>query len=411
MDRIRALFPPGTLPVARERASIEDLRRRLGSLQVAWVRLEGERNSYIWVPKRELNFKNGDPFTLEALGRGLRRLYCTNHYESLWPYLTLTDEGKVGITLELVERDPTYASVGLLYDNSHKANLDVQVERDNLMHVGETLHFSAFLGNFYDGLETGLRSNRLRGVPLGLDLLLRADRRRYGQPGGREFRRSVRLLQAGTSLSGSQNTALLFGARLFRDRGEQGAGVPEWNDLFHTLYGVLLMDRTDHSVMPSRGQRFRFSDEIYLGEGEGQTIHQLDASALAAISAWRFSLIPEVRLAGVSLDGAKFRYWSRLDLTRQTWGEFRPSFYSPWMSRMKGTLAFRIVPNLSFWVEGSAGFQAARFDLLRAAPARKGLQWGFLQRTPIGPVMAGSAYEKEHPPFTFIQVGFDLGRD
>ncbi len=36
------------------------------------------------------------------------------------------------------------------------------------------------------------------------------------------------------------------------------------------------------------------------------------------------------------------------------------------------------------------------------------LEAGFLQRTPVGPVLLGSAWERGRSAFLFVQVGYDL---
>jgi len=110
MDRIRALFPPGTLPVRAAQPSLLEIERRLGPLSVAWVGW-GAAEFLCWVPKRELPSSRG---SLHHGGAGSRAAPALRHQSLriVWPQLALVDSSRVGVTLELEERAPVYVSVG-----------------------------------------------------------------------------------------------------------------------------------------------------------------------------------------------------------------------------------------------------------------------------------------------------------
>lgn len=408
MDRIRALFPPGTLPVRTRRCTVRDLTRDLGPLRLASVHLRGRSGTYTWVPRMELRLKPGDPFTLDALGQGLRRLYNTGHYESIWPSLARADSNQIAVDLDLEERAPTYVSLGLLYDNGRKANVDLEVQRDNLLHVGETLQGSLFLGNYYDGAEAGIGSSHVRGVPFGFDLLLRADRLRYIQSAGPVFQRRSRLVELSTSLPGGRDGLLLAGARLEREIGTEAEGVQDWNALDRILFGTLLVDQTDERVLPTRGERIRLHYEARQGGSVAPVVQSFSSLLSFNLPAGPLSFGAKGEVAGLSGRNPAFRHWHRLDLTHATDGRFEKGLYSPDIARGSFTVSLRPAANLSLWTTGTAGMKTNAFQALRNARTARGLEGGLLQRTSVGPVMLGAALEKKRAPFLFVQIGYDV---
>ncbi len=411
MDKIRALFPPGTIPLRRPRPTPQELMRSLGPLQVQFVRFEEQMLSYVWVPKRELGFDKGDAFSLDALDRGLRRLYATGNYQAVWPYLSQPDSGRVGILLNLEERVPTYLSFGLLYDNGRSMNLDAELRRDNLLHLGETIYGTVYLGQFQNGLETGVRSSRLRGIPFGLSLRLRAIRDDYSEDSPDQFRHTVHDAQLSTSLASGQDALFMIGLGVRRDRGEKPVGVPDWNDLDRTASVSVIFDNSDERALPTRGGQATLRSEFSSENLSREVVTSWNGSADWSVSAGRLSLIPGVDAAGLNPRGLPFRYWHRLDLTRATLGRFEPGLYAPFAGDVSATVGLRFATNLSFWTRGTALFRGDSVTLLRHEAAEKGLESGLLQRTPIGPVQGGIAWEKSRNAYVFIQVGNDLPPD
>lgn len=406
MDKVRALLPPGYAAPPPARPGIRDLERAIGPLKVAYVRLAGRPGSYAWVPKSELKMVPGGPFSMELLGKGLRRLYATNHYEAIWPNLALVDSSRVGITLELEERSRTYLSVGLLYDNSRMANLDFEILRDNVLRLGETVHGSFMVGSFYDGVETGVRSSHLRGVPFGMDLLLRTDRTRYRQTRSGDFERRSRLVMLGTAVSAGRNGLLWARAGIRREIGNRGIGVEDWDHTERILSGTILLDGTDERVLPSRGARMRLRDEVHIGPG--RPVHELGASLSFSMSRSVFLLSPELEAQGLSREGLPFRHWHRVDLSRATLGMFERGLYAPFTGRLSLTAGLRLAENLHLWSTGTMGFRGETWDAMRDTRGERGLDLGLLQRTPAGPVMLSGSWEKGRPASLLIQVGHDL---
>lgn len=416
LPRIRSWFPPGVLPVRDSRPGIAEVQRRLGDLRVAWVRLEGRPSSYTWVPKRELHLAPGDPFTLDLLGRGIRRLYGTGHYEAAWPTVTVVDSGRVGISLDLEERAPAYVSMGLLYDNQRGANIDVEVLRDNLLRLGETFHASIFLGNFRDGAEAGIRSSHLRGVPFGLDLLLRSQRLRYEQVDHGDFRHTQRSVQLSTALAAGDDQLLIVGYRFVRDQGENRAEERDWDDRGSWLYSTFLSDDTDERELPTRGHRIIAHYQLQLRDLPHQPPASFSGLLAGSVPVGRLSVFPGVEASGLDRDDVKanddrpFRLWPRADVTRATWGRFEPGLYARFTGKAWVTPSIRLAPNLFAWGKVSAVLRRSRIRDILTARAERGLEAGLLQRTPIGPVTVGGAFEKGRGSFFFVQVGHDLAR-
>ena len=416
LPRIRSWFPPGALPVREHRLGIADVQRRLGTLRVAWVRLEGRPSSYTWVPKRELHLAPGDRFTLDLLDRGIRRLYGTGHYETVWPTISLVDSGRVGISLDLEERAPAYVSMGIVYDNRRGANVDIEILRDNLLRLGETFHGALFLGNYRDGAEAGIRSSHLRGVPVGLDLLLRSERLRYEQVNHGDFRHVQRVAQLSTALSAGSNQLLIAGYRFVRDQGENCAEEGDWDDRGSWLYATFLSDDTDERELPTRGHRVVAHYQIQLRDLPHQPPALVSAMLAGSVPAGRFSVSPGVEVAGLDRDDGKadddrpFRFWHRVDLTRATAGRFEPGLYARFTGNAWVVPSVRLAPNLFAWGRASAVVRRPRIRDILTARADRGLEAGLLQRTPIGPVTVGGAFEKGRGSFLFVQVGHNLDR-
>lgn len=419
VDDTDPLAVPPLLPAEPPREHVRDVERRLGELRVAWIRLEGRRVAYSWVPRTELGFQRGDVFSLPRLGKGLRRLYATNLYESIWPRLTLVDSTQIGITLELEERTPTVLSVGLLYDNSRLLNVSLAYVRNNLLRLGESWYLDLALGSFRDGVEAGVRSGRLRGVPLALDLETRISRTRYRREDGGDLLWQERALDLSTGLVGGHNALLLAGARLVRSEGEavggretagaEGSTLPfDWRATDKSLFVQGWVDGTDDRVHPSRGVRGRLEWELFLPQTLEASHQNFNGELAAAKTLGRITLTPAVLLAARSRGENGFRFQNRLDLTRASWGRFESRLYSPCLARADFMADVRLAPALSFWSSLRAALRANEFDLLERAPAELGLEGGLLQRTPVGPVFLGITAEEHRAPFVFVQVGHDL---
>jgi predicted acylesterase/phospholipase RssA len=426
LPRIRSWFPPGTLPVRERRPGIAEVQRRLGALRVAWVRLEGRSSSYTWVPKRELHLGPGDPFSVDLLGRGVRRLYGTGHYEAVWPTVNLVDSGRVGISLDLEERAPAYVSLGLLYDNQRGANIDIEFLRDNLLRLGETFHGSLFVGNYRDGAEAGIRSSHLRGVPVGLDLLLRSERLRYEQVNHGDFRHIQRMVQLSTALSAGNDQLLIAGYRFVRDQGENraeggdGGGNRvmdgDWDARGSWLYTTFLSDDTEERELPTRGHRVVAHYQMQLRDLRHQPPASFSGLLAECVPVGRLSFFSGVEAAGLDRDDVNaaadrpFRLWHRADLTRATTGRFEPGLYARFTGKAWVVPSVRLAPNLFTWGRVSAVVRRSRIRDILTARAERGLEAGLLQRTPIGPVTVGGAFEKGRGSFLFVQVGHDLTR-
>lgn len=390
LPRIRSWFPPGTLPVAQPRPGIADLQRRLGALRVGWVRLEGRPSSYTWVPKREFHLEPGDPFSLGLLARGMRRLYGTGHYEAAWPTVTLVDSSHVGISLDLEERALGYVSMGLYYDSRRGMNVDLEVLRDNLLRIGETFHASVFVGNFRDGAEAGIRSSHLRGVPVGLDLLLRSERLRYEQVDHGDFRRTERMVQLSTALSAGSDQLLVAGYRLVRDEGANHVEEGDWDQRGSWLYATFVSDNTNERELPTRGHRVMAHYRLELRELPQQPPASFAAMLTGSLPVGRFSIAPGVEAAGLDRDDAgadeerPFPYWHRADLTRATMGRFEPGLYARFVGKAWVTPSVRLAPNLFAWGRASAVVRQARIRDIRTARAERGLETGFSNERPSG---------------------------
>jgi len=408
----------GAEPARIEPRQREDRKARpaLAPLRVAYIRLEGRRLSYSWVPRSELGIRAGDRFDLAKLGRGVRRLYGTNLYDSVWPRLEPVGSDQVGIVLELEERRPTFVSVGLLYDNSRLVNTNLEWTYSNLLRLGETWYVDLALGNHRDGGELGVRSGRMRGVPLAFDLVAKTNRTTYRLRDGGELRRKIRGVQVSTGALGIREAMLLAGARVLRDEGEPvGAaslgdlGLGDgWSATDRSLFATLWVDGTDQRVLPTRGLRARADYEIFFSSSLEVRHLSYSGSASLSLPIRALSLTGEAALGGVSREDLPFRFDHRVDLTRASLGRMERASFAPFTGMAGVTVGYRLASNLSLFTSGRAGLWSRSFDDLKLESARRGLEGGLLQRTPIGPISLGVATEEERGPFYFIQVGHDL---
>jgi hypothetical protein len=116
------------------------------------------------------------------------------------------------------------------------------------------------------------------------------------------------------------------------------------------------------------------------------------------------------RVAASSRASLPFRHRNRLDLTRATWGRFEPGLYSPVAGEAAAILALRPLANLSFWVRGVIGVRGPTVRKARREGEDQGMEVGLLQRTPLGPIHLGTAFERGRGASLFVQVGHDLAR-
>lgn len=408
MDRIHALFPEG-LPACRPVRRIRDLTREIEGRPVSAVRVQGRGLAYNWVPRKEFRLAPGDPFEFARMERGLRRLYNTGHYESVWPSLALDDAGRVEIGLELEERAPTYVSVGLLYDNSRGANLDLEVSRGNLLRLGETLHGTIFLGEFYEGAEAGVRSSHFRRLPLGLDLLVRADRTRYSQDDRGDFVHTNGLAQISTSFPWWHHGLLLTGYRFHRQKGEKGAGTADWDEVDQSIFATASVDNASHRYLASSGGALDLDFEAYLPHRSSDSgLQRLSARGSYSVSLGRLGAMAQASVAGLTDSDRDFRFWNRVDVTRASLAIFDRDLYASWVASGRVTASYRVAENLLLWAAPAGGLNADAFGLLRRARGRGGVEGGILQRTPAGPILLGVATEQQRKTLLFIQLGYDV---
>jgi len=421
MPRIKALF--GSTPPAPRaggaRDSVPDIdaiRRALGPLTVAWVRSEGRRMTYQWVPRTELGLKRGDRLEFDRLRRGVQRLYRTGLYESVWPRLERVAADSVGIVLVLEERNAAYVSVAFLYDNSRLMNVGLEFAYTNLLRLGESSYIDLSLGNHRDALEGGIRSGRLRGVPLAVDLSAHTSRVRYQRSDGGEFLRRSRGFQVRTGVTSGRPALLLVGARVEDDSGEAIGPVESSEEVapeswrFHqkSVFATAHYDATDQRLLPSRGVRARAEYELIFGETLEGSRQRFSASMAATAPLGSFSVTPEAGFAGLTSESAPFRLRHRLDLTRATLGRLEPNRYAPYTAFGGLTLSVGLAQSFALWAETRGGLWADTSDNLETTRGLWGMQGGLVQRTPIGPLLLGSAFERERSPFYFIQLGHDL---
>ena len=409
MPRIRALYPEGSLPARAARPLPEEAHCQLGALRVAWVRLGDRPSSFNWLPKRALDLAPGERFSLDALGRGLRNLYATNRYESVWPRLEPVGEDEVGITLELEERAKSHLAVGLGYDNSRKARFELALRHRDFLRIGETLHASLFLGDYIQGAEAGIRSSHLRGVPFGLDLLLHAGQERLQQDDAAPFRLTDRRVLLTTTLAAGRHNLLLTGVRYAHESGEKGVGIPDWSAHRASAFVTVMADDTDERELPSRGRRLFLRYALMLEDPWARPLGSFSGSALTSVRAGPASFTVDGLITGLDRTTSLFRTWSRLDVSRATLGRFEPALYAPAVGRTAAGIAVRPAKNLSLWVRGVLGFRGRTIEEVGSARARRALEAGALQRTPLGPILVGGAFERGRKAFAFVQIGHASG--
>ncbi|MEZ4654106.1 MAG: patatin-like phospholipase family protein [Candidatus Eisenbacteria bacterium] len=397
--------PPHPLTPTRQReAGLVDLDR----LRVERIDLSGRRMSYSWVPRDELGVEPGDSFSLDRIERGLRRLYATYLYDTVWPSFRLGDHGEVVIDLQLEERDLTYVSMHLLYDNGRNMNTSLEVARRNLLRLGEALYLKTYLGNFVSGVEGGMRSSHVRGLPLALDVVASVRDFDYRRNVRGELDRQEVKLELSTGLLVGWQALLLFGARTWRDRGRGAGEVPDWAATDRTGFVTAMIDGTDQRELPSRGTFLRADYEFYFEADLESRHHSISGETSVSLPLGRVSITPHGSGAWVSREEIPFRNWSRLDLTRATWGRFEKKLYAPFVAAGAVDLSWRGPYQIVLWSSGIAGVRAGSFEDLREARPDRGVEGGLLQRSPIGPIFIGVAAELHRNPFYFIQVGHDL---
>lgn len=381
------------------------------SLYVSWVRLTGRRSSFSWVPRSELGFRPGDRFSFDRLESGLRRVQATNLYESVWPSLERTAPDSVGIVLALAERAASSVGLTLLYDNSRNMNVAVEVSRQNQLRLGETLYATAYLGNFVEGAEGGVRSSAIRGFPLAFDLAFQALTHQYERDVEGAFRRRSLGVELNTGTLVGRTGLLLAGWRFWEDRGHGSLEVPDWQRVNHTFFADLVVDGTDARELPRRGQLFRAEYQARLDTDLEDARQSLFVESVGTRSFGRVSLSPEFTIGWTAEESTlPFRFWHRLDLTRSTWGRFDPDLYAPQVARAGATLGVHLPFETVLYGRFRAGVRAATLERLDRERAVRAAEFGVLQRTPIGPVHLGLAVEENRRPFTYVHVGQELIR-
>jgi hypothetical protein len=378
----------------------------LDTLCVRRIDLSGRRMSYGWVPREELGLAPGSSCSLRRIERGLRRLYATYLYDTVWPSFRMED-GEIVIDLELEERDPTFVSVNLLYDNGRNMNTSLEIARRNLLRLGEAAYLKAYLGNFLSGLEGGVRSSHVRGLPLAFDLVASVRDFDYRRNELGALHRQLAKLELSTGLLVGRDALVLFGARTWEDDGEGTSEVEEWSAFNRTVFGTVLVDGTDQRDLPSRGSFLRADYELYLGGDLESRLHAITAEGTLSVPLGNLSLTPKATGAWLSRDDAPFRNWHRLDLTRSTWGRFERGLYAPYHGAFGADLSWRGPYQIVLWASGMFGGRTTDFDLLRTLRPRRGFEGGILQRSPIGPILVGVAAEQGRDPHYFVQVGHD----
>ena len=379
------------------------------SLYVSWVRLTGRQNSFSWVPRSELGIKPGDRFSFDRFERGLRRIYASDLYESVWPSLSRTSADSVGIVLTLVEKAPASVGITLLYDSIRNMNVAVEVSRQNLLRLGETLYLDGYLGNFVEGVEGGVRSSAVRGFPLAFDLTFHSVSHQYHRDDNGAFERRSLGVEVSTGTLVGRSGLFLSGWRFWEGRGRGSREVEDWQKINHTYFAELIVDDTDARNLPRSGTylemeyQTRFDHELKVA---GQS---LSAEGATTRSFGSVSLTPSASFGWTKEDDdVPFRYQHRLDLTRSSWGRFERDLYAPEVAKAGLTLAYHFPYEAVLFARGSAGLWSPSLEQLDQQKALRGAEFGFLQRTPVGPFEIGVAAEEYRRPFYFVQVGHEL---
>ena len=402
------VFPARNAPGGPTRPGIADLQRRLGALRVGLGTVGGAAELLHVGAEAGVSPGAGGPVlprparpgNAEALrDRALRSGLAHRHAgrQQSRRHQPRSRGARAWLCLDRV----------LYYNSRRGRTLIVEVLRDNLLRIGETFHASLFVGNFRDGAEAGIRSSHLRGVPLGLDLLLRSERLRYEQERDDSFRQQNRAIQLGTSLAVGADRLLLAGVRYEHDEGEGSRDVADWSDHSTIVSLTWLEDDTDERELPARGRRLGLHYEAHLEDLPGRPPQRVIASAAGSVPRGPVSFTLGGRAAATSRAGLPFQHRNRLDLTRATWGRFEPGLYAPVTAEAGATAAVRPAENLSIWARGVVGLRGPTLRDLRRKSADPGMEIGLLQRTPLGPILLGSAFERGRGAFLFVQVGHD----
>ena len=402
-------LPAGSSALAAKREAHGTRSVDPESLYVSWVRLTGRRSSFSWVPRSELGIEPGDRFSFDRLERGLRRLYASNLYDSVWPSLERTAPDSVGVLLALDEKAASSVGLTLLYDNGRNMNVALEVSRQNQLRLGETLFVTGYLGNFISGVEGGVRSSAIRGFPLAFDLTFQSLRQEYLRDERGAFQRRSLGFETSTGTLLGRSGLLLAGWRYWEDRGQGSSIVEDWQRINHTFFADFLVDGTDARDLPRSGALLRTEFQTRADASFDVSRYSLLATGEGTASIGRFSFTPEAMLGWTSEeDDLPFRFWHRMDLTRATWGRFDPRLYAPHVARAGATIGFHLPYETVLFGRGRAGLRSATLNLLDRQRAVRAGEFGVLQRTPVGPIYIGVALEEFRTPYYFIQVGHEL---
>ncbi|MEZ4651334.1 MAG: patatin-like phospholipase family protein [Candidatus Eisenbacteria bacterium] len=379
------------------------------SLYVSWVRLTGRRNSFAWVPRSELGIEPGDRFSFDRFERGLRRIYASDLYESVWPSLTRTAPDSVGISLALDEKAPSSVGITLLYDSVRNMNVAVEVSRQNQLRLGETLYLIGYLGNFVEGVEGGVRSSAVRGFPLAFDVTFHSVTHQYRRDEYGAFNRRSRGVEVSTGALVGRSGLFFTGWRYWEDYGKGSQVVEDWQKVNHTYFAELIVDDTDARTLPLSGTYLEMEYQTRFDHDLQVAGHTLTAEGASTRSLGAFSVTPSASFGWTNEDdGVPFRYEHRMDLTRSSWGRFERALYAPDVAKAGLTLAYHFPYEAVLFARGSAGLWSPSLELLDRQKALRGGELGILQRTPVGSFEVGMAAEEHRRPFYFVQFGHEL---
>jgi outer membrane protein insertion porin family len=135
---------------------------------VDWIRVQGNRKTRDEVVRREVTLAEGDLYSDRALERSRARVQRLGFFEEVSLESARTEENRVGVTVDVVERPTGTFSFGAGFGSTDGFLINGSISQDNLFGRGYSLAASADLGqdNRYGFLR--FTDPYFRGTPAAL---------------------------------------------------------------------------------------------------------------------------------------------------------------------------------------------------------------------------------------------------
>jgi len=165
------------------------------------IRWKGNKLTHIWILRSYFSIKPGEPFNNKKIKDSITNLYSTGLFDWVGYELTVSDDNKIILTINLHEKPNMALRFGVRYDERTKTEAALGIYDDNLFGTSLRIGIEGYGGSRRQSLSLAFNADRIWKTTFGSIIAVKYDRDRFDHFSNYRIKNSDWIEKSGVSVS------------------------------------------------------------------------------------------------------------------------------------------------------------------------------------------------------------------